>query len=125
MDTAVRILIGGVIGLVGGLLYVFMKYQITESKKLSWEDTITCVLLATGGLVLVGVADWILAPITFSAMSRRTMIALLFVAAIPCYVAMRRAIKQGLDDTTIILLYGAALFFPLVGFKFLLIEFDF
>ena len=120
MDTWLRILIGGGVGLVGIAIYVAARLHMETAKKPGWGDVLWLVAIAVVGLLLAGVADRILRPVSAAAWLRWVVIGVAFAACAGCLVG----IVRGRIHSTgrLIATYFGGLFFGLLAIQLLIAE---
>jgi hypothetical protein len=120
MDTWLRVLIGGGIGLVGIAIYMAARLHIETAKKLGWGDVAWLVAIAVVGMVLAVVADWILRPISVAAWLRWVVIGVSFAACAGCLVAIVRGRIH--SNARLIATYFGGLFLGLLAIQLLIAE---
>jgi hypothetical protein len=120
MDTWLRVLIGAGVGLVGIVIYLAARLHMETAKKLGWGDVAALVAIGVVGVLLAGVADWILGPVTAAAWLRWVVIGVAFAACAGCCVAIVRGRIE--SNARLIATYFGGLFLGLLAIQLLIAE---
>ena len=116
-----RVLLGGVIGVVGVAAYFVARLmqETTEHETRSWW--LGTFIAAATGMVLAGVADWILRPVTVPTWLRWTIIGMAGVLGITSFIGSQRA-RSNDKVVLMVVFYFVALFFSLLAIRLVFLE---
>lgn len=119
MHTWLRILIAVPVGLFGIVIYLGVKWHIEKAKQLSWVEVFVGVVIGIIGLLLVGVSDFTLKPVSVPTWLRWTLIGAAGAVGLTFHILLRRLLRRAYDDDVLVIVfYAGFLLFSVLSLLF-------